>query len=595
MAHLLTHTIFSERTPSLPDGIFNWIGSFWKIPDSHALKTQSLDGYLFLRFLRICTTVCFVGLCMTWPTLFPINATGGGSSKQLDILSISNINTENVANRNRLFGHVLVAWIFYGFVLYLIMRECIFYINLRQAFLLTPQYARRISSRTVLFTSVPKTYLNVDRIRLMFKDSAKHIWITGDTDELDKLVEERTKVAMKLETAEVKLLKLANGNRVKANEGPSKLTKSSQPAQAPPQELESADAVARWVPKNKRPTHRLGFLGLVGKKVDTIEWAREKLSTLHPEVEAAQAKYLAGDVKPVPAVFVEFHTQSDAQYAVQSLAHHNALQMSPRFIGVRPQEVIWKNLKVSWWQLIARRYVVLAFLTAMIIFWAIPVAFVASISQVDSLRAKWDWLSFLDKVPTVVMGFITGLLPSVLLSILMSLVPVIIRLCARFAGEPTEARVELFTQAIYFAFQVIQVFLVTTVSGSVFSILAEIAKNPGQIFQTLSDAIPRASNIYISFFIVQGITIASGVLTQVSGFIIFRLTYKFLTKTPRSMYTKWTSLSAISWGSVLPIYTNIAVISKYPPLPDRGSRCTATKTREENEDVPRLFHFLTKH
>ncbi|PKS08842.1 hypothetical protein jhhlp_003451 [Lomentospora prolificans] len=546
-----------ERTPSLPDGVFNWMWSFWKIPDSHALKTQSLDGYLFLRFLRVCTLICFVGLCMTWPTLFPINATGGGNARQLDILSISNINTGDVANRNRLFGHVLVAWIFYGFVLYLIMRECIFYINLRQAFLLTPQYARRISSRTVLFTSVPQAYLNVDRIRLMFKDTAKHIWITGDTDKLDKLVEERTKIAMKLEGAEVKLLKLANSNRIKANGGPSKLSKQ----QSPPQEVESADAIARWVPKNKRPTHRLGFLGLVGKKVDTIEWAREKLSTLTPEIEEAQARYLAGDAKPVPAVFVEFYTQSDAQYAVQSLTHHNVLQMSHRYIGVRPQEVIWKNLKTSWWQKIIRRYAVLAFLTAMIIFWAIPVAFVASIAQVDSLRAKWDWLSFLDHVPSVVMGFITGLLPSVLLSILMSLVPVIIRLCARFAGEPTETRVELFTQAVYFAFQVIQVFLVTTVSGSVFSILSKIAQNPGKIFETLSDAIPKASNIYINFFIIQGITIASGVITQISGLVIFRLTYRFLANTPRAMYNKWTSLSAISWGSVLPVYTNIVVIS----------------------------------
>jgi len=452
-----------------------------------------------------------------------------------------------------------VAWIFYGFVLYMIMRECIFYIYLRQAFLLTPQVARRISSRTVLFTSVPQAYLNVDKIRLMFKETAKHIWITGDTDDLDKLVEERTKVAMKLEAAEVKLLKLANANRVKSKDGSSETSKQ----QSPPQELESGDLAARWVPKDKRPTHRLGLLGLVGEKVDTIEWSREKLSTLTPEIEEAQAKYLAGESKPIPAVFVEFYTQSDAQSAVQSLTHHDPLQMSPRYIGVSPEEVIWKSLRVPWWQKIVRRYIVLAFLTAMIIFWAIPVAFVASISQVDTLRAKWSWLSFLDKVPEVVMGFITGLLPAVALSILMSLVPVVIRLCARFAGEPTDSQVELFTQAVYFAFQVVQVFLVTTISGSVFSVLGTFAKEgPGKVFETLSAAIPKSSNFYISFFIVQGITIASSVLTQVAGYVIFRLTYKFLARTPRAMYNKWTTLSAISWGQVLPIYTNIAVISE---------------------------------
>lgn len=163
------------------------------------------------------------------------------------------------------------------------------------------------------------------------------------------------------------------------------------------------------------------------------------------------------------------------------------------------------------------------------------------------------------------MGVITGLLPSVLLAVLMSLVPIIMRLCAKLAGEPSLSRVELFTQAAYFVFQVVQVFLVTTISGSVFSALGDIAKEPSKAFELLSTAIPKASNFYISFFIIQGLTIAAGVLSQVAGFVIFHLMYKFLAKTPRAMFNKWTTLAAVSWGQILPIYTNIAVISK--PIP----------------------------
>jgi hypothetical protein len=47
--------------------------------------------------------------------------------------------------------------------------------------------------------------------------------------------------------------------------------------------------------------------------------------------------------------------------------------------------------------------------------------------------------------------------------------------------------------------------------------------------------------------------------------------YKFLSSTPRSMYKRWTTLSAISWGSVLPVYTCIVVISK--------SCCALSRTR----------------
>lgn len=58
--------------------------------------------------------------------------------------------------------------------------------------------------------------------------------------------------------------------------------------------------------------------------------------------------------------------------------------------------------------------------------------------------------------------------------------------------------------------------------------------------------------------------VAASVLSQVVGFAIFTIIYKFLAKTPRAMYKKWSTLSAISWGSLLPVYTNIAVISKQP-------------------------------
>lgn len=551
----------SERTPTLPNGLFNWIGAFWKIPDSQALKTQSLDSYLFLRFLRICTTICFVGLLMTWPTLFPINATGGGDAEQLDILSISNIDTTNVANRNRLFGHVLVGWIFYSFVLYTILRECIFYINLRQAFYLAPQNARRISSRTVLFTSVPDAYLDEDRIQGVFGNAAKRVWVTGQTDDLDKMVEERTKAAMKLEGAEVKLLKTANTNRVKKNAPP-----ATDDKKVSPQDTESGDPSARWVPREDRPTHRTGPLGLWGPKVDSIEWGREELERLNPEVAEAQEKYRNGDKKPIPAVFVEFYTQSDAQAAVQTVTHHQVFRMTPRYISIRPDEVIWSSLKIPWWQKVVRRYLVLAFVTALVIFWAIPVAFVSSIAQVQQLRERWEWLSFLDAMPDVLMGIITGLLPSVLLAVLMSLVPIIMRLCARLSGEPSLSRVELFTQGAYFFFQVVQVFLVTTISGAVFSTIGTIAKDPSKAFEMLSSTLPKASNFYIAFFIVQGITIASSVLSQVSGFFIFHLMYKFLANTPRAKFNKWTTLAAVSWGEVMPIYTNIAVISKISSL-----------------------------
>ncbi|KAI9152090.1 hypothetical protein HJFPF1_09313 [Paramyrothecium foliicola] len=543
-----------ERTPSMSSGLFGWVKDFWKIPDIYALQHQSIDAYLFLRYLRICTTICFVSLCITWPILFPVNATGSNNLGELERISYSNININDSSERNRLYAHTFVAWLVYGFVMYMIMRECIFYINLRQAFLLSPQYANRLSSRTVLFTAVPDEYLEESRIRSIFSDSVKHVWIAGDTNKLDELIEERDKVAMKLEKAEVKLLKTVNKEHIKANKG------SNAPVEHDSQDVESGDVASRWITPKMRPSHRLGPLGLFGKKVDTIEWGRSELQRIVPQAETAQADYRAGNYKAVNAVFVEFHTQSDAQAAFQVVTHHHVLQMSPKYIGVKPEEVVWKSLAIPWWQRVIRRYAVYAFITVMIIFWAIPVGIVGVIAQVNTLQ-QLPGLTWIADIPSVILGVVSGLLPSVALAILMSLVPVIMRACAKLAGAVSLSEVELFTQNAYFVFQLIQVFLIRTLTDTASKAIIDIANNPSSVFGILSQSIPTSSNFYISYFIVQGITIAIGVLTQVVGLFVFKILYKFLAGTPRAMYTKWTTLSAIMWGSVLPVYSGIVVIS----------------------------------
>lgn len=423
----------SERSPALPTGFFNWIGAFWKIPDIYALQHQSLDAYLYLRYLRMTVVICFVGCCITWPVLFPVNATGGGGQEQLDILSYSNIN--RTTQKYRYFAHALVCWVYFSFIMYLIMRECIFYINLRQAFLLSPAYASRVSSRTVLFTSVPANFLHETTLRKMFGDTVRKIWISGDTKDLDKLVKKRDKAAYRLESAEVKLIKIANKTRQKAiKKGTADQVEPPAEADGAPYPPETAGAVdaesgsvaGRWVPEKKRPTHRTGPLGLVGKKVDTIDWCRNELQTVIPAVEAAQASYRAGEYKKIPGVFVQFRTQAEAECAAQVVSHHQGFQMTPRYVGIKPGEVIWKSLGISWWQKVVRRYAVLAFITALIIFWAIPVAVVGVISNVNYLKTL-SFLTWLDKIPQIIMGVITGLLPAVALSILMSLVPIIMR------------------------------------------------------------------------------------------------------------------------------------------------------------------------
>lgn len=158
------------------------------------MNHQSLDGYLYLRYIKTITLIFFFGCLITWPILFPVNATApppappAAPSEQFDVISYSN----SVDSPNRYYAHALIAWLFFGMVLFVIARETLFFIHLRQAWLLSPQTASRMSSRTVLFTDVPREYLNEATLRAVFP-LIKHIWLASDTIELADLVKDRGK------------------------------------------------------------------------------------------------------------------------------------------------------------------------------------------------------------------------------------------------------------------------------------------------------------------------------------------------------------------------------------------------------------------
>ncbi|KAL6719086.1 phosphate metabolism protein 7 [Lecanora helva] len=545
-----------ERTPDLPSGLFNWIGTFNKIPDSFVLNHHSLDAFLFLRYLKISVALCFFGCLITWPVLFPVNATGGNSQKQMNILSFSNVTN----SKNRYYAHTFIAWIFFSLVFYTVLRESIYFINLRQAYFLSPLYADRISSRTVLFTSVPKDYLDEGKLRRMLGKHVKNLWIANDCEEIENMVDERDQVAMKLEAAETKLVKTAVKARAKAMK-----KGGNQPSAAEDSvdgvDGESGSMAARWVQPKQRPTHRLKFL--IGKKVDTINWCRSELERLIPKVNSLQDKYRRGEGTFIGSVFVEYYTQTEAQAAYQSLAHHQPLHMSPRFIGVNPEEVIWNNLKIGWASRIIRNILTTAFVSALIIFWSIPVAFVGVLSNIHNLSSgdTIHFLSFIKKIPGVILGVVQGLLPAVLLAALMAVLPIVLRLMAKWAGKPSVSAIELRVQNSYFCFQVIQVFLVTTLTSGAAAAGVAIFNDPGSAPTLLAQSLPNASNFYISYFVFQGLTFSSAALAQIIGVIIFQILSRFLDSTPRKMYTRFVNLSGLTFGTVFPVFTLLTVIA----------------------------------
>ncbi|KAF1981760.1 DUF221-domain-containing protein [Aulographum hederae CBS 113979] len=529
-----------EETPKPRDGMVGWIKDFVSLSDHHVLSHHSLDAYLYLRFFKTLVIIAAGGMIITWPTLFPVYAMGGGDHEQFDMFSFG-----NVRQSNRLYATVFVSWVYLGFVVYLIARESIHLVAVRQAYSLSPFQASRMSTRTVLFTDIPDAYLDEAKIRSVFS-GVKHVWMLTNCSHLKKPVEDRDKMAIKLEDTLIDLSRSTNDNY-------RKISKSSRrPSEGGVQVLEQRNA-----PQN-RPTHR--SKPLVGTKLDTIDYYLRELQKLLPRVEQLQIDSAASPDKRLGACFVEFANVQSAQSAFQEQISRLPKRFQARCIGARPDEIIWTNLGKKWATRDMRYGFSSAVILFLIIFWSIPVSFGGFLSNIPRLIEIAPFLDFIYAIPGQYLGVLTGLVPVLWVVLLLLLVPVICRRLAIFSGAVTTAEVELITENWYFGFQVVQVFLVTTFASGASAVISFALTSPTQIPLFLATNLPLASNFYISYFIIFGITMAASDLANPVPVISSLISRKRPGKTPRQRYGRYAKVAGVHWGTVYPKFANLGVI-----------------------------------
>ncbi|KAK6877627.1 hypothetical protein K4I79_005771 [Candida tropicalis] len=526
-----------EKKPEpLPKDPIRWIFVLLSKPDSFFLQQAGLDGLVFLRYLKT-FGLLFLFALTSYIILLPINATHGNNNKGFDKLSIANVTAPK-----RYYAHVVVGFIFNFVTIFVIYRELFFYNSIKNVVLASPKYAKSLSCRTVLFQSVPDALLDEKQAFKIF-NGVKRVYVARTSRELEHKVEERAAMVTKLENAENKLMKLAVKSKMKADK------KGIL--------LEPIDEISSYVSEKHRPkTKEKGFFS---SKVDTIRFCQEKIPILDKEVKALQKKFRHS--MPLNSIFVEFESQYYAQIAYQSTVHHSPMRMSPAFIGLSPKEIIHANLRMFWWERITRRFLAFAAVTALVVFWAIPVAAVGTISNITFLTNKLPWLRWILKMPHALLGLVTGLLPTVLLSLLMFVLPMIIRVLARISGEVSTVGVELWTQNAYFAFLMVNGFLVTALASSATATVTEIVEKPTSAMSILANKLPLSSNFYISYIVLQGFSIAGGSLFQIVGLFLYYVLGSIFDNTVRKKWARFSGLGSVSWGTVFPIFTQLASIT----------------------------------
>ncbi|ESZ91803.1 hypothetical protein SBOR_7819 [Sclerotinia borealis F-4128] len=333
-------------------------------------------------------------------------------------------------------------------------------------------------------------------------------------------------------------------------------------------ENETNAAWQNYLKEKDRPTHRLPrfswtpswFFGMPGisPKVDTIFWCREQLAQLNLEIELDQKSPERFPL--MNSAFIQFNHQVAAHMACQSVTYHVPKQMAPRTVEISPNDVLWDNMSIKWWEAWLRTAVISAVVFGMILLWSTPVAWTSTLSQISSLVKTTSWLHWLQVVPEKVLQAVAGVLPALVLSILLSLVPTILGYLAFVQGSQTGNEKQCTVQTYYFAFLFVQVFLVVSISGGVVAALGSWSSDLTSIPETLAQQLPKAANYFFSYMILQALSVSSGTLLQLTTLIFWFILPKIFDNTARQKWKRNTTLPSVSWGSFFPVYTNFACI-----------------------------------
>jgi len=328
---------------------------------------------------------------------------------------------------------------------------------------------------------------------------------------------------------------------------------------------------SKWLKPKDRPHHRLPRFGwtpswlpsfpFINKKVDTIYWCRGELARLNLEIEEDQEHPERYPI--MNSAFIQFNNQAAAHMACQSVTHHVPKRMAPRMVEISPDDVIWDNMAISWWSEWGRSAVVFTLVSGMIILWTFPVAFTATVAQIDALIDTYSWLEFLRTNETIhnMVKAIAGVLPAILLAVLLALVPLILDFMARFQGSKTGAQKSEVVQVYYFLFLFVQVFLVVSVASGLFQTLSDISKNVTSTPQLLARNLPKAGNYFFTYMILQAMSTSSGQLLQIGTLFVWYILSRLLDNTAREKWRRNTQLPDVTWGSYFPVYTNFACIA----------------------------------
>ncbi|MQL98343.1 hypothetical protein Taro_031036 [Colocasia esculenta] len=491
---------FSLNVGSWLGAFLGWMPAALRMSQADIIRHAGLDSAIYLRIyilgLKIFVPMTFLALLI----LIPVNIFGGTLfhltskivSSDIDKLSISNVGDQSP----RLWVHITMAYLFTIWTCYVLYVEYDNVAFMRLHFLASQ--SRSVDQFSVVVRNVPSVggHSISESVENFFRRNHPDHYLSHqavyNANKFAKLVKKKERLQNWLDY-----------NQLKFERNP-----------------------------ERRPTRKIGFLGLWGERVDSISYYEETIDELEKKIASERQRILKDPKAVLPVAFVTFDSRWAAAVCAQTQQSKNPTQwLTER--APEPRDVYWQNLAIPFVSLSIRRLVISLLVFALIFFYMIPIAFVQSLANLEGLEKVAPFLRpviELKLIKSIIQGYIPGLALKVFLYILPSVLLIMSKMEGYFSLSSLERR----AASKYYYFMLVNVFLGSIITGTAFEQLYSfLHQSPTQIPKTIGLAIPMKATFFMSYIMADGWTGIAFEILRLKSLVIYHLKNMFIVKTER--------------------------------------------------------------
>ena len=217
-----------------------------------------------------------------------------------------------------------------------------------------------------------------------------------------------------------------------------------------------------------------------------------------------------------------------------------------------PRDINWANAAVSVQTQSRYRAAAAVVWTVVALFWAVPIAVVAGLSNINSLLQSAGLPPL--ETGTFYYGLLSGLVPVLFLQIFMALLFMTLKACAQHViREKSMAQVDAYAAYWFQIFQFANLWLII-IGGSAFNQLDALLNDPTSIASMLASALPGSTTFFVNYITTGAFLYYALELSQATSLLtvlIMKCVRPEPCKTQR-MLDKEKKPQSIEWGKNIP-------------------------------------------